>query len=83
MPFTKGGYAASWMRASVQMHVWTEEATRNPCQELHNYLEANLQSDATNPVCWWGVSLLVLIFQAHTLHLLFMLPSTTKKLILH
>ena len=82
MPFTKGGYAASWMRASVQTRVRTEEATRDPRQELRDYLEADLQSDATDPVRWWGVSLLVLIFQAHTLHSLFTLPSTTKKLIL-
>jgi hypothetical protein len=54
-------WAASWMRASVSSRVQKEIITRNPREELSEYLSAPLEQHCSDIIRWWGVSLFLLL----------------------
>ncbi|KAF8803882.1 hypothetical protein BYT27DRAFT_7214452 [Phlegmacium glaucopus] len=55
LPVPKKGYASSWMRASINLRLQDDQALQlNVHQELLDYLKSPLESEACEPVCWWG-----------------------------
>lgn len=61
MSFTPGapvepkGFAMSFIQAAVRGRVELERASRNPRQELEDYINSPLEINISDPVRWWGV----------------------------
>ena len=60
------GKVSRWMKATVRSRVQNELASRNPCDELKEYLHSYLEPECADVVRWWGVSASVLVVLHHT-----------------
>ena len=50
-----GSYGHSWMRETIKSRLASDVVSRNPRQELQDYLTAPLE-EVDDVVAWWGVS---------------------------
>ena len=50
-----GSYGHSWMHETIKSRLASDVVSRNPRQELQDYLTAPLE-EVDDVVAWWGVS---------------------------
>lgn len=59
------------MAAAVKKRIAKQKSSQGARNELQRYLESDLEEDMVDPVKWWGVSSLLLLFREGVCPLIF------------